>query len=214
MVCPRWEGTCLGRHARADYRHLLARFQANLVRREALGDTRGAAESLFHIGLMHERLREGDHATAAYERAYALATERGHKQELSYAARHLGFACFVRGDLDAALRYFEESLALRQEVSYMLYLPPAHVAVGDLLLARGDTDGASRHFEQAHALAEGMQTPMAVVFSLLALAELAQARGDRVLCRTYAERAQARAQADDLPLGIKVASAMLDARGG
>ena len=197
----------------ADYHQLLARFQSTLARREALGDTRGVAESLFHVGLMHERLHEGDRAAAAHERAYALAGEHGHKRERSYAARHLGFARVVTGDRDAALAYFEESLALRQEIGYTLYPPPAHVAVGDALLARGNIDGAARHYERAHALAQGMQTPMAVVFLLLSLAELAQARGDRTLSRGHAERALARAQADHLPLGVKVASAMLESLG-
>jgi tetratricopeptide (TPR) repeat protein len=194
-----------------DYRPLLARFEETLARREALGDTRGIAESVFHVGLIHERLSEREQAWEAYERAYQLAKQHGHKTELSYAARHLGSASFESGDLDAALSYFEESLALRQEAGLTLNVPLAHLAVGDVLLARQDRDGAARHYEQAYALAQGMQSPLAVVLSELALSELAQARGDTDARRDYAEQALSRAQVAELPLGIRAATAALDA---
>jgi tetratricopeptide (TPR) repeat protein len=191
-----------------DYRGLLVRFQETLARREELGDTRGIAESSFHVGLMHERLGESIQATEAYERAHALAREHGHKVERSYAARHLGGISEGKGDLDAALAYFRESLAMRQEVGLTLGLPLAHIAVGDVLLARQEVNEAARHYQQAYAFAAGMQSPLTLVFALLALSQLAQARGDNDARRAYAERALSQAQVDDLPLGIRVASAL------
>jgi tetratricopeptide (TPR) repeat protein len=194
-----------------DYRSLLGRFQAALARREGLDDSRGVADSLFHIGLIHERLGETDMALDMYRRAYALAKERGHELELSYAARHLGGLALEAGDLDAALAYFRESLALRQEVGYTLLLPLAHIALGETLLARNDVNSAAREYEQAHALAQGMQSPLIMASSLLALSELAQARGDEDARREYAEQALSSAREDDLPIGVRGAEAALAA---
>ncbi len=193
-----------------DYEAPLGRFRAALARREALGDMQGIAESLFHVGVVHERLEQYDQALENYRRAYALAKEHGHQLELSYAARHLGGGAHAMGDLDAALALFEESLALRQELGYTLLLPLAHIALGDVLLARKDVDGAAGQYEWAHTLAQGMQSPLATVFSLLALSEITQAHGDADAARGYAERALTLAETADVPLGIRAASATLD----
>jgi tetratricopeptide (TPR) repeat protein len=192
-----------------DYGASLGRFRAAMARREALGDTRGVAESLFHVGLVHERLAQYDQALDNYRRAYALAKEHDYRLELSYAARHLAGGALETGDLDAALALFAESLALRQELGYTLLLPLAHIALGEVMLARNDADSAAQEYERAHALAEGMQSPLVIVFSLLALSELAQARGNEDARRDYAERALSRAREDDLPIGARAASAAL-----
>jgi tetratricopeptide (TPR) repeat protein len=194
-----------------DYGSALQRFQAALARREDLTDSRGVVESLFHVGLVHERLEQYDEALDMYWRAYALARERGHLLEQSYAARHLGGGAQELGDLDAALAYSRESLALRQELGITLLLPLAHIALGAVTLARQDVDGAGQEYEQAHTLADGMQSPLAIVFSLLALSELAHARGNEDARRDYAKRALSRAQEDGLPLGIRGAEAALAA---
>lgn len=194
-----------------DYAALLERFSEALTRREALNDTRGVAESLFHVGLMHERLNEPDRAGEVYERAYALAREHRHKLELSYVARHLGGIASDRHDLVTALAYFEESLALRQDAGYTLGLPLAHIALGDTRLLQRDVSGAAQNYQQARALAEGMQSPLATVFALLALSALAQARDDEGMGRDYAEQALSRAHKDDLSIGIRGAKAALAA---
>jgi tetratricopeptide (TPR) repeat protein len=194
-----------------DYAPALQRFQTALARREELDDSRGVAESLFHVGLIHERWEQYDDALDFYRRAYTLARDYGHLLEQSYAARHLGGGEQEVGDLDAALVYFRESLALRQEVGYTLLLPLAHIALGEVMLARNEGDGAAHEYEQAHALAQSMQSPLVMVFALLALSELAHARGDEDARREYAEQALSRAQEDRLPLGGRAAQAALAA---
>lgn len=194
-----------------DYGTSLERFRATLAQREALGDTRGVAESLFHIGLVHERLEQYADALDRYRRAYTLARENGHLIEQSYAARHLGGGAQEMGDLDAALTYFGESLALRQEVGYTLLLPLAHIALGEVMFARNDLDDAAQEYQKAWALAEGMQSPLVIVFSLLALSELAHARGDEGARREYIEQALSHAQKDDLSTGIRAGEAALAA---
>jgi tetratricopeptide (TPR) repeat protein len=192
------------------YEAPMGRFRAALTRREALGDSRGVAESLFHVGLALERQEEYDQALDNYRRAYTLAKERGHLLELSYAARHLGYGAEAARDRDAALAYFEESLTLRQELGYALLLPLAHIALGDVLLACKDMDGAAGHFERAWILAEGMQSPLARASSLLALSRTAQARGDADAALSSTERALTLAKEADVPIAIRAASATRD----
>jgi tetratricopeptide (TPR) repeat protein len=194
-----------------DYGSAQEQFNIALARREALDDTRGVAESVFHVGLIHERLEQYDEALYCYRRCYTLAREHNYQLEQSFAARHLGGRAQDVGDFAAALAYFKESLALRQLVGYTLLLPLAHIALGEVMLAQNTADGAAREYEQAHALAQGMQSPLIMVSSLLALSELAQARGDEGGRRDFAEQALARAQEDDLPLGVRAASAALAA---
>jgi tetratricopeptide (TPR) repeat protein len=194
-----------------DYGSALEQFKIALARREAFGDTRGVAESLFHVGLIHERLEQYVEALDFYRRSYTLARDRSHLLEQSYAARHLGGRAQETGDLGTALAYFRESLALRQEVGYTLLLPLAHLALGEVMLAQNNADGAAREYEQAHTLAQGMQSLLIVVSSLLALSELAHVRGDEDDRRDYAEQALFRAKQDDLPLGVRAAEAALAA---
>jgi tetratricopeptide (TPR) repeat protein len=185
----------------------LGRFRAALARREALGDSRGVAELLFHVGLAYERLEQYDEALDRYQRASARAKRHHHRLELSYAARRLAARALAAGNLDAAIELFGESLSLRQQLGCALLLPLAHIILGDALLARTDRDGAAREYEQAHALAAGMQSPLTTIFAFLALAELAQARDQQDARRDYAEKALSHAQEVDVPVGIRAAKA-------
>ena len=194
-----------------DYGAALGQFQEALAQREELHDSRGVAESLFHVGLVHERLEQYDDALDKYQRAYTLARDNGHQLELSYAARHLAGGAQATGNFDAAVALFRESLTLRQALDYTLLLPLSHVALGGALLTQQDTDGAAREYEQAQTLAEGMQSPLAVVFSLLALSELAHSRGHEDARRNYAEQALSHAQEDNVALGVRTVQAALAA---
>src|SRR5262249_1473762 len=98
-------------------------FQQALALQEESGDTAGACDSIFQLGLLHERKAEYDLAAEHYRRVLDLADQHGHKRERSYAARHLGFILQRQGDLEQAWRYFEESLALREQIGLKLYIP-------------------------------------------------------------------------------------------
>ncbi len=71
------------------YEQALILFRSALATREDLQDTRGIAESLFHIGLVHQRMGNSEEARRYYEHALDTATVHGHKLEESYSLRHL-----------------------------------------------------------------------------------------------------------------------------
>ena len=75
--------------------------QALSIRRE-LGDEAGIAESLFHIGLVHQVVR-GDSRTSLpfFDESYHRALALGDELLMSYAFRHSGFARQEAGEREA-----------------------------------------------------------------------------------------------------------------
>jgi tetratricopeptide (TPR) repeat protein len=120
-------------------------FERALEIRERLGDPRGIAESLFHIGLVHQIARKED-ATALthFRRSYELAREAGDGVLMSYAIRHVGSVAQAAGNLDAAKAAFEESLKLREEAGWRPGIAAAQLALAATLAAKGQRDEARR----------------------------------------------------------------------
>lgn len=83
-------------------------------------DVRGRAESLFHVGLVHQVVRgDGARSESCFEESYRLAREAGDDVLRSYAIRHLGWTRQERGDADGARAAFEESLRLRERAGFL-----------------------------------------------------------------------------------------------
>jgi tetratricopeptide (TPR) repeat protein len=192
-----------------DYQQARGYFQDALRRREALADQRGVSESLFYIGLIHERLEQNDEAFAFYSRAYQLAEQFAHALEKSYAARHLAGPYIERGDLEQAGRYFAESLRLREEAGYKTLLPLALLAVGDVESAKGNLVNASDYYKQALALAQEMGQQFDIVFTLISLGEIQQKQGESKAVRELYQKALEQAQTINLSGGIKAATVLL-----
>jgi tetratricopeptide (TPR) repeat protein len=144
-------------------------FQAALAEQEAIGDSAGACDSIFQLGLLHERKGAYDLAAEHYRRVLDLTAQHDHKRERSYAARHLGFIHHRQGDLEQARRWFEESLALREQIGLKLYIPFAQIALGDVLLDQGDSAGAMARYQSAHQLAGEMGLKAGLLSALLSL---------------------------------------------
>jgi tetratricopeptide (TPR) repeat protein len=144
-------------------------FQQALAQQDQSGDSAGACDSIFQLGLLHERKAEYDQAAEHYRRALDLTAKHGHKRERSYAARHLGFIYHHQGDLEQARRLFEESLALREQIGLKLYIPFAQIALGDVLLDQGDSAGALAQYQSARQLAEAIGLKAGQISALLSL---------------------------------------------
>lgn len=134
-------------------------FQQALDARHELGDERGVAESLFHLGLTYENKKDASPeelrlAVENHEQALFIAGGRGYDIEASYAVRHLAGHKQDAGDLDAALAGFERSLMLRMRAGYQIYLAPALMAVGDVWKDKGDKAKAREYYQRALAEAD------------------------------------------------------------
>jgi tetratricopeptide (TPR) repeat protein len=128
-------------------------FERALEIRERLGDRRGVAESLFHIGLVHQITRQdGPAALTCFRRSYELAREAGDAILMSYAVRHVGYVEQAAGSLDAAQAAFEESLALREANGWRPGVAAAQLALAAVLAAKGDRAAARTLAISADAL--------------------------------------------------------------
>jgi tetratricopeptide (TPR) repeat protein len=130
----------------------LAYFNRALELRKAAGDTAGVVESMFRVGLIHERKDESEHAVAIYEAAMRLAGD-AYPLQRSNLARHLAYQRQAEGDLDLALKWFLESLELRDRAGFMLTRPSALTSIADVYRHKGDYDRALEQLRRADSLA-------------------------------------------------------------
>lgn len=151
----------------------LPSFEQALALRQELGDREGVAESLFHIGLVHQLVRGDDERARGYFReSYAVAEEAGDELMKSYAVRHIAAADETVGDLEAARRGFAESLALRERAGWRAGTAAAQVALAAVLRRQGRRDEARALAEQAVATFEEIEAVRALSFMRDALDEL------------------------------------------
>lgn len=197
--------------ARGDFTPASDALAAALTAREAGGDNRALAESVFHVGLVYQNTGNWELARQYYERAVALAEAGEHALELSYAVRHLGMYYQTQaGDLEAARDCYQRSLELREQIGFRIFLPFSHLALGELLVELGELDAAERHFMSAYEIASDIASASQTIFALLLLGELHEQRGATELARDYYERALRAADEADFERGRARAIANLE----
>jgi len=178
-------------------------FERALALREALGDDRGVAESLFHVGIVHQKRAEvldgcEDEMKLAFEhyhRAYALVRGSPHTLELAYATRHLGFVHWQRGELDEALAYYQRSLALRQEIGMAIFFAPSYSSIGHVYRQMGRQADAADAYRRACAMAERIAFPGYHAAALIGLGQIHRDRGEDTDALDCFVEAHARAHA-------------------
>lgn len=184
-----------------------AYFQQALDHSQAAGDTRGASESLFQLGLMHERKGQDDTASAYYQQVIELADQHDYKREKSYATRHLAGIFHGRGELDQALRLFQESLALREAIGLKLYLPFAYISVGDVLYDQAHIAEAHARYQTAYRLSEEMGLQSGLLAASLSMGYAHKEQQALPQALAHFERARALAQALGFQRGLAAAEA-------
>jgi tetratricopeptide (TPR) repeat protein len=196
--------------AEGDYEEPLRLSTEALALRRKAGDVRGMVESMFRVGLIHERKGEGEQAIAIYEEAMRLAGN-DHPLERSNLARHLGYQYQRRGDLDRALELFQQSLALREEAGFTLTRPPALNSIGDLYRRKKDYGKAMEYGRRALAEAERLGAPRFRVMALISLGETHQALGENPPAVEHFRRAEAFAREIGYVSGVEEARERLSA---
>jgi len=161
-----------------DYDRPLAYFTRALTLRKGVGDTRGVVESLFRVGLIHERKDQSAPAIALYEQAMRLAGD-AYPVERSNLARHLAYQRQAQGDLDRAIELFELSLALREEVGLVITRPSALTSLADAYRRKGNSGRALEYGRRALEDAERLAADRFAVGALISLGQTHAATGDR-----------------------------------
>jgi len=164
-----------------------------LALREQQKDPSRLAETLFYLGLVHERLDENPQAKATYERALEVVTPAGDKVMMAYLYRHLADFQKPERGLAGVLEYHRRCLRLREEADFATGIIFASVAVGETLLEMKQPDQALPHYERALAVAREIDVARGAAYAHLGLAAVHQAAGRPERAREHAREALAAA---------------------
>jgi tetratricopeptide (TPR) repeat protein len=123
-------------------------FERALAIRRGLGDRAGMAESLLHLGWVHQvLLGDGAKAMPLFREALDVADPDGDAQVRSELHRHIGFHIAIdEGRPEAALPHFRTSLDLWRSGS-----EPARVIHGLVALARCESSAGLHEAALAHS---------------------------------------------------------------
>ena len=129
-------------------------FERALAIRRETGDEHDIAESLFHVGLVHQVVRD-DNETARplFEESLRRAPD---PLMQSYVLRHIAFCDAAAGDTETAERRHEEALELRRRVGWQGGIAAQLAAVADLRARRGDRERAGELAREARAILVGL----------------------------------------------------------
>lgn len=132
-------------------------FQRGLELRQKDGTRSQIAESIFHVGLVHDVIRR-DYETALkyHQEAYDLAHEANDKVTASYAIRHIGFAHVVANEMEAAREALMESLQLREEAGFTPGIAFALAALANLDTRTGDKESALARLVRSRDMLESL----------------------------------------------------------
>ncbi|MFF0319027.1 tetratricopeptide repeat protein [Micromonospora sp. NPDC005252] len=120
---------------------------------QALGDTRGQAETLFWIGCLHQVIRrDNETALPHLARSRQMAAQVGDKPTQAEALRHLGIAAHMAGRLDEARERLEESSRLRREVGALPGVAANMVGLAYIAAAQDRHADALATLDEANAI--------------------------------------------------------------
>jgi len=121
-------------------------------------------------------------AVPIYERALAIAEERGTPADEGFACTMLGYVALGRGDTRAARTWMERAVPCFADIPVAQYY--AQHELGWIELTEGNTAAARQHFESSLTVLElrsGSENPMAHLRAAVALCEAADGNGARAL---------------------------------
>lgn len=198
---------------RGDYADAMKPLQRGLALRRDLNDERRISESLFYVGIVHERQGDDASAVASYQESHRIASQGGFALEDSYALRHLGFQAQKRGELQQALHFFRASLDLRRQIGFRIYLPFSYLAVGDVYAQMGQLDAAHSEYESGCDLATEQHAERVLVLCDLSFGDLYRMRGEERLATERFESARRRAERIGFSRGESAAQTRLERAG-
>lgn len=141
----------------------MGHFEQGLELRRQGGTAAQLAESLFHVGLVHDVIRhEPEQAAVYHQQAYDLAMEANDKVTASYAIRHLGFTRWDADDRKGAAVALRESWQLREEAGFVPGAAFALITLAQLDEMQGDKTAALPKFQQARAQLATIDAPTRV----------------------------------------------------
>jgi len=193
-----------------DWKKPRAAFESVLAARERIGDRRGAAETLFYLGLTYEQDGQPVPAFERYEKSLAISEEIKDLVQQSYARRHMAGIQEERGELPAAERNIDLEIDLRRRGGFAVGVPFALLQKVDFLAAHGgDANEVARLLDEAVVLAKTCGSTRALFAARAELSRRAAAGGDSRRSFMLAEQALESARAYGGASEIREAQALL-----
>jgi predicted ATPase/class 3 adenylate cyclase len=146
--------------------------------REA-GSIRGAAHSLWALGVTYMMGGELDRATELLEEALTLWRTSGDPAIIAGILTHLGHTLLLQGDIERATAVSEEAASmLRERTNRNYYLAEVLENLGWAALLQGSSEQAKALFAQSLGLRRALGDKLTAPNTLEALASVAAAQGE------------------------------------
>jgi predicted ATPase/transcriptional regulator with XRE-family HTH domain len=171
-----------------DFKRVEALSQQSLELCRDLGDKRGVAWSLFHLGDAANGF--GDHAMASSlkQESTALFREVGERWGLAYMLTNQGHEAMMQNDYASMRSRLEEGMALWQELGDQDGIGQTLYILGEAAIDQGDYRSAAAHLEQSLALCREPEDKWSVATVLGKLGNVARCQSDFVAARSCYEQ--------------------------
>lgn len=180
-------------HNQGRYRTARMLYDESLMLYRELGDARGTARTLGHLGWIGWRLGEYDAARTISEESLTLHGEQQDRRGVALALNNLGWVAQHQGEYVKARSYFGEVLALQRAMNDRRGVAFALSNLGWTLASQGDYARATALLEDALAAFREVGDRQLTTFTLGRLGAVVHDRGDT-------ERAAALLEQESLPL--------------
>jgi non-specific serine/threonine protein kinase len=160
-----------------------------------LGDRRGVAETLRHLGVVPHHLGQLDAAQAILEESVAISRELGDLSTLGIALRNLADLAQDRRDSTRSVALYNEVLTIARERQIPHDIAYALRGLGNVARAQGQYDRAEQHLRESLALLKPLRDRRCIPLSLEGLACITVGpgwaeRAARLLSAAHAMQAQ------------------------
>jgi len=154
----------------------VARCEASLALRRAMGDSIGVAEALSVLAMYALGRGDRDRSLALVEESLALKRKLADKRGLATLLQRLGF--WFQTDYARARPWLEEALALSRDLGHRLGLTYALRNLALIELLHGDLDRTARLLEECLPLARQEANQLSLAYTLADVGRVAYHRGD------------------------------------
>jgi tetratricopeptide (TPR) repeat protein len=168
-------GVCNYTRGRADV--ALSEFEASARLAQRLHASKGRAQALNNIGLIHRDNGDLEGAREYLEASLALTRELDDEWAVAVQLGNIGNVWQDEGELDKALECHERALEISQEIRDQWGVACEYGNIGSVCLDRGEFDKALRYSEEAVAVAHSIGYRLGVVKGLANIANVHRKKG-------------------------------------
>ena len=174
-----------------DYEQATARLSESLALQRQLGDKRGIASALNHLGRVFYLRGDYKGAISLLEESLAIRRQLGDRKGMADSLGHLGLVLKALGDYERAITLHEESLALQRELADKRGIATALSNLGFVRYDQGDNSRAAALFEESLALRRELGDKPGIAADINNLGRVTQAQRNYARATSFFEESLA-----------------------